>query len=157
VSESRPLRSRAIDGAANFGGQSLAQYATPGVGLLGNLANRAGVVVPALDAIAEGAPPLAARLYADQWIVTCDRCGSASYCWPDAPLFLCAECFNGTDGGLWRRVTVPDRDTRQEIEAITGMRPLPAQRNWLPGETVDDLRRENGEHGHPVPPEREGR
>jgi hypothetical protein len=40
------------------------------------------------------------------------------------------------------------RDRLAEIEAILLARPLPAQRNWSIPETLDDLRRENREHGH---------
>ena len=152
----RPLRDRAIDGRKNFGGLSLEEYARPGRGLLGNLARRAGVVVPAVGAVATDAPPLPARLYRDQWIVDCPNpgCGSASYVWPEQPLFLCAECFNGEHGGLWLRVAVPSEGERAEIEEIVGHRPLPGQRNWVPGETVTDLRKENRDNGHHAPPAR---
>lgn len=34
-----------------------------------------------------------------------------------------------------------------EIERLLAMRPIPATRNWLPGEGLDDLLAENIEHG----------
>jgi hypothetical protein len=41
---------------------------------------------------------------------------------------------------------VPPDDERQAIEAALRVRPDPTTRNWLPGETVADLLRENAEH-----------
>jgi hypothetical protein len=48
-------------------------------------------------------------------------------------------------GRRWRPVTLPS-----DVEAIEGalvVRPDRSTRNWQPGETVDDLLRENREHG----------
>jgi hypothetical protein len=121
---------------------------------LRHLAQRSGVVVPALSAVHNEGEDLRARLYRDQWIVDCPSCGSASYVWTDQPLFLCAECFNGEVGGLWRRVEIPSEQEREEIEEVVGYRPLPAQRNWEPGESLNDLRAQNRQNGHHVPPAR---
>ena len=153
--ERRPFRDGAVTGRRNFPtpdgqGQSLAEYATPGRGVLGQLAWRQGVTVPALDAVAGGAP-LPARLNADRWVVVCPDCHDASFVWPETPLFLCAYCFNRAAGGLWRRVALPNADDLEEIEEVTGFRPLPHQRNWEPGQSVDDLRLENEERGDHVP------
>lgn len=42
-------------------------------------------------------------------------------------------------------VVLPDE--RQEIEVVTGLRPRRANRNWLPGESVGDLKAQNLRHG----------
>jgi len=44
-------------------------------------------------------------------------------------------------------------EDRATIEAILLLRPNPANRNWLPGETLADLVLENVVHGiQPTPP-----
>ncbi len=53
--------------------------------------------------------------------------------------FRCSNCY------LQCRAVWPEQ--REAIWDITKQRPVPQTRNWLPGETVDDLRRENEEHG----------
>lgn len=40
---------------------------------------------------------------------------------------------------------------RNAIEAILRVRPDRSNFNWLPGETLDDLRLQNIQHGDPVP------
>jgi hypothetical protein len=150
-------RDRAITGRRNFlnldgSPQSLEEYAHPSQGVLGRLAWRAGVAVPALDAVATDLPPLPAILNADRWVVVCPHCGDASFVWPDQPLFLCAYCFNRPTGGLWRRVALPDAEDLEEIEAVTAYRPLPHLRNWEPGQQPDDLRLENADAGDYAPP-----
>jgi hypothetical protein len=153
----RPLRDGAMTGRRRFDGAGLDDYAAP-QGLLGRIARRRGVVVPAPSAVAPG-DPLPARIYEDKWIVDCDYpgCGGASFVWPDAPRFLCAECFNGAQGGLWRRVALPAEEDAAEIEEVLGHRAHPSERNWSPGESVDDLRKENRDHGVFVPPSKRPR
>jgi len=57
---------------------------------------------------------------------------------------LCAHCAGGIQGGAWFTVAFPkDAD---EIEALLEVRPE-ANQNWLIGETIADLKRENAEHG----------
>jgi len=88
---------------------------------------------------------LAAEVNHNRWIVLCPDCLGATFVWLDAPAQLCPNCWNGSKGYRLRRVVVPERYA--EIEALLKERPLPQNRNWLPGETVDDLLRENQEHG----------
>ena len=57
----------------------------------------------------------------------------------DGDLMVCGSC------GQKSRVLWPD--DREGIESVLSHRPIPESRNWLPGETVDDLKRENIEHG----------
>lgn len=66
------------------------------------------------------------------WMV-CD-CGDESAC--DHQQIPCGRAFE---------VALPD--DRQDIEAVTGLRPRRANRNWVPGETVRDLQAENLRHG----------
>jgi len=40
---------------------------------------------------------------------------------------------------------------RTTIEKILRLRPHPKHMNWIPSETLEDLSRENIEHGDPVP------
>lgn len=88
------------------------------------------------------AEPLAARIYDGAWIVDCP-CGGADYLWLDALLTICSSCGNRGLGGRWRRVTVPEN--RDAIERHLLAREEPWLRNWVPGETVADLIRENAE------------
>lgn len=53
--------------------------------------------------------------------------------------FLCSEC------GITCRAVWPSNV--REIESLLNLRPLPINRNWLPGETLADLHVENLEHG----------
>ena len=83
---------------------------------------------------------------AGRWIVECPNCGEGYLVDDQDLLFQCSAC--GTDG-QWKRVIMPaDRD---EIDRLLLLRPgwqgQAPHRNWAPGETVDDLRRENIEHG----------
>lgn len=53
--------------------------------------------------------------------------------------FFCPYCLCGD--GLVRPVTWPEE--RAEIEVLLNARPVPATRNWKPGETVAQLQAEN--------------
>lgn len=92
------------------------------------------------------APTEAVAVFANEnrWIAECPDChGAQMACKADAR-FMCNECANGAIGGKWRPVVWPaDVD---QIEAVLDQRPL-VNRNWLPGESLDDLRAKNAEHG----------
>lgn len=75
----------------------------------------------------------------DRWIVSCPDCNSAQMGAPSDPRFWCVECSNGAVGGMWRPVTYPPAEARDEIADELRRRLVNTQRNWLPGETVDDL------------------
>lgn len=90
-----------------------------------------------------------AHISVGRWCVLCGICRSAVVAEPTDPFFCCVECGSG---GAWRRVIFPRE--REEIETVLLLRPgfrgaSPA-RSWFPNETVDDLRRENLDHGDPV-------
>jgi hypothetical protein len=105
--------------------------------------------------------PIWARVYQGQWIADCE-CAGASFVDPDFPVFFCFSCGNRANDGRVRPVLFPP--DRAQIEAALLERPVDdlrgltdaeravlAQplihvmgkgglaRNWLPGETLDDL------------------
>lgn len=88
--------------------------------------------------------PVPAMIHTNRWLAICDgpECGetSADYIWLESLWFMCKLCFNRSCGGYWRPVKLP-----QEAEAIVRVlnpRP-PADRHWLPYESVDDLIAQN--------------
>ena len=83
----------------------------------------------------------------NRWIVRCPfpPCRGVEIAARTDHRFFCCSCGNKTAGGLWLRVQWPD--TAEAIEAALLVRPDPDTRNWELGETVDDLRAENAEHG----------
>jgi hypothetical protein len=130
------------DGARAFSGASPWE-ATAAL----KVARDAGFIPPPLDTIAEGAPPAVAYINLNRLAADCpDGCGAGALVWRDGPhVFMCPQCLNGAIGYRWRRVVLPD--DLAAIEAALLARPLPQNRNWSPGEAIDDLLRENAEHG----------
>jgi len=103
-----------------------------------------------------------ARIDQGRWIADCE-CGGASFVDPDFQSFMCFSCGNRENGGRARPVEFPA--DRAAIEAVILARPVNDMagltdtdragmarpmiivdgkgglaRNWLPGETVADLR-----------------
>lgn len=92
-----------------------------------------------------------------RWVAFCSTpdCHSAERLWPAgmihatstgiaygitaAGMLHCGNC------GMTSQVDFPDN--RDKIDAVLARRPVPQTRNWLPGETVKDLERENKQHG----------
>ena len=91
---------------------------------------------------------VAAHINHGRWIVECGACHTAVLMDDEDLVFYCSGC--GTDG-QWKRVEMPDRDTRSEIERLLLLRPgwheKAPNRNWTPGITVEDLRHENAVRG----------
>ena len=87
-----------------------------------------------------------AYVSAGRWMVECSDCFTAVLVDDNDLLFYCPGC--GTDG-QWRRIVMPT--DRAEIERLLLLRPGWREnspfRNWLPRETVADLRQENIAHG----------
>ena len=79
-----------------------------------------------------------ARVNYGRWIADCPDCAGAELVEP-GKLFSCRSC-----GAEPRRVVFPDE--RGEIEELLLARPMAENRNWEPGETLADLRRENEEY-----------
>jgi len=87
---------------------------------------------------------VAAYVSHGSWVVECPDCAGAQFACPDDHRFMCNECANALNGGLWRPV-IWDKQ-RAKIEALLQNRPRENQ-NWRPGETLDELRAENEQNG----------
>lgn len=80
---------------------------------------------------------VAAYVSDNRWVADCPACHGGIACWPANHRGACLDC------GRIYQIDFP-RD-RQRIEAALIQRPT-RNRNWLPGETVDQLIAENIEH-----------
>ena len=97
------------------------------------------------------APAVPAYVNQGRWIAECPwGCGSALVASRNDARFMCTACWNADAGGLWLPVVYPAQKAAVERELLK----RPARdgfaapvRNWYPGETVDDLRRENALRG----------
>ena len=87
---------------------------------------------------------LIAEINHSRWIVRCPECPSAELAPYESGLFMCQNSWNVKDGFKWRRVAFPPE--RKAIEAALSRRLLEEKRNWVPGESVEELIRENKEH-----------
>lgn len=130
---------RVISYTDKFGGRTLTEHAAASPSFLGDL------TLPA-PGVALGVT-INAIVNTGRWLAVCPTCQGAEYVNLDNPLFFCCECRNQAVDHQPIPVTVPDTKTRSQIETYLGARPAPANRNWLPGETVKDLRAENRTHG----------
>jgi hypothetical protein len=89
-------------------------------------------------------PVVAARVNHGRWIVQCWVCESARSLRSlrfGTPRFDCWDC------GLEAEVLWPSEEMRQGIQRLLMMRPYPKHRSWEPGETLNDLMRENADNG----------
>lgn len=103
-----------------------------------------------------GPSKIAVHVHANhgRWIVECPDDGDAQLAVRDDRRFMCVTCANASVGGLWRPVVWPK--DHAVIEELLDVRPHPAHRNYRPGETASELRRENAIHEAellPVEPE----
>ena len=97
--------------------------------------------------VALDAPAAEAFVNHGRWIALCPQGdGGAEYIDPTRPTFFCCECRNVATDHLPIPVRIPANAA--EIEEHLLKRPDPKTRNWLVGETVEDLHRENVEHEH---------
>jgi hypothetical protein len=100
---------------------------------------------PTTQEVHRGGIELPVRVNHGRWVVDCPVCLSAQLASSTEQRFLCAECGNISNaGGKWLPLVWPPDAVA--IEAALAIRPT-ENRNWLPGESVSDLRRENNEHG----------
>lgn len=88
-------------------------------------------------------PILKAEVNHGRWIVRCPFCPGAEMADLNDPRFFCLSCYNVPIGGKWLPVQFPAN--RAALEAELLKRPASESRNWLPHESVADLRRENAE------------
>lgn len=96
-------------------------------------------IVPGSDEDAE----VAVRVNHGIWQTVCPSpiCTNAQHASSGDRWFFCCVCCNSKFGGKSIRVVWPD--SRDEIESALLARPWIATRNWVSGETVDGLLREN--------------
>lgn len=101
---------------------------------------------------------LVARVDHGRWLADCPACNAGIALTPGASE---AFCFGFGCGHRFTHIAWPDDAAVEEIERTLRARPKIATRNWLPTETVDDLRRENRERKlperHETAAEREAR
>ena len=76
---------------------------------------------------------VAAYVNHGRWVADCPNCAGGIACWAENPHGCCLDCFHVY------RVLFPD--DRHEVEAALEARPV-KNRNWRPGETVDQLHTE---------------
>lgn len=103
---------------------------------------------PAQDGVTDG--EIVAYVNHGRWIAECPDCAGAQLVSELERRFWCLNCGNAAVNFAWRHVRMPQKRTAIEAElvirpAAKGDRAI--TRNWLPGETVKDLQRENVEHG----------
>lgn len=79
-----------------------------------------------------------------RWIARCPLCNGAEMVSREGREFFCLSCGMQRNGRQAMRVLFPEDG--EAIEAALAPRPI-ENRNWEPGETVDDLRGENRAHG----------
>lgn len=94
--------------------------------------------------IAPGAPPLTAFICRSDWVWICE-CGEQVIAQEDEPAW-CPNCCNAAFNGLARPVVFPDKKAKDDIEKVLLKRIYPENRNWLPGEPLEQLEQENREH-----------
>lgn len=83
-----------------------------------------------------------------RWLVRCPSCPTYEYASVKDPVFMCCGCGNYANGGRYYAVVFPAE--REEVERLLLRRsPGPARgtsssdRNFAPGETLEDLRAQN--------------
>lgn len=84
--------------------------------------------------------PLMARVNHGRWLGDC-QCGDAPLIDPEWRLAACLHC------GAVYSASIELPDDWQAIDAALMKRPDAINRNWTPGETLEDLERENDSHG----------
>jgi hypothetical protein len=104
--------------------------------------------------LADG-PPVVAEVNRGRWVGKCPlanpatglRCTSAQVLAVSDPRYFCADCGNAEAGGLALPVAWPPERARRAIERLLLARPDERDRNWLPGWSIAELRRQNRENG----------
>ena len=96
---------------------------------------------------------VSARINEGRWLADCPAgCGGALIVTMQPALFICVECGSTENGGNWYTVRLPPN--KVAIEAVLLLRPASrpdhaTTRNWIPGETVAQLKQENRDQGLP--------
>ena len=94
-----------------------------------------------LPMIADWTPRGKVEAYVNEgrWIAECpeEYCNGAEFVDPDWPVMVCSGgCGSGPFGVVFPK-------ERENLTAVLVRRPVPATRNWAPGETVLGLKAEN--------------
>jgi hypothetical protein len=88
--------------------------------------------------------PVKAWVNHSNWVGSCPFCAGEIVVEPGEPYF-CPDC--AMQGNSFMACALVWPEDRAEIERLLLLRNDPNTRNWLTTETVDDLARENAEHG----------
>ena len=112
-------------------------------------ARRAGtpndpLIIKRMSDTAPRATPAIARVNISRWLADCPNGDGGCLMVEFGHPFMCPYCCNADIGGQWRKVSWPS--ARGLIERILMRRPVPANRNWTPGESLEQLRAENRAH-----------
>jgi hypothetical protein len=137
-------------------------YYEPPAGLTGAewvvarvLAGRGDDFRVALNAALDDQVVAHAEVIGGKWRVRCpaDGCSSSQYADPADRRFWCVECCMDQFSNRWVAVVWPEDP--ETIEAVLAARPFSRNRNWIYGETLDELVAENRHHDlpdeHPEP------
>lgn len=91
-----------------------------------------------------------AEVIRGNWVARCPYCPSAIFVDP-GHAFYCPSCAMAGNNYQAMSVIWPSDKDRAAIEWLLIQRPNPRTRNWLPmdGETLDTLKLENLQNGHP--------
>src|SRR5687767_10775098 len=93
-------------------------------------------------AVHPNATAVTARINEGRWLFDCVEpdCGSGVLAHPEWQIGRCFGC-----GAVYTVIAFPRN--WQDVETILLARSRTTTRNWQPTETLDDLRRENADHG----------
>jgi len=89
-----------------------------------------------------GPGEIAIHVYANhgRWVVECPDCCGAQIASAVDYRFMCTVCANVAVEGLWRSVIWPEEYA--EIDEALCCRENTANQNWVPGETLEELKAE---------------
>lgn len=101
---------------------------------------------PDFTTLLPAGPGTGLSVYANhgRWVLSCPTCNGSQLACPTDPRFICCDCGNIEVEGRWRQVLWPSN--HGEVAALLDRRPIP-NRNWLPHESLSDLREQNLRHG----------
>jgi hypothetical protein len=93
---------------------------------------------------APGAPAFV-HLIRGRWVVRCPFCPRL-VAFMKQERFVCPLCGNAAAGGRYAEVRAPSIEFAQALQPLMLLRPV-ENRSWLHGETLNQIRAENIEHG----------
>ena len=84
---------------------------------------------------------LEAEVNHGRWIVRCPYCSGAEIADAEDPVFMCLSCFNEENLGRFHMVRFPKEV--DQIEKVLNQRKALENQNWIPGESLEDLKKES--------------